>query len=199
MQASSWLGPFNFLKRILIVPLLTGLPRSSWVLPVFGNRKGLRCEFLPGVVTSGPCSPTWINQMLTLLMENPLVPFYVLKLIFRADKMTRKQDTWTAWFGLRTDCGLASCMWKRGDGSSAFSLAVGCSPGLDRCARVSELWARRLWTRRLWTRWPRGLGAGWRVPCPWALPPFEQMGVSSSCTCGTWDSKRIGSTANRVS
>lgn len=98
----SWLSLFNFLKRILIVPLFIWLPNAHELCSYLATEYP-HWQFLPEVITSGPYSPN-IDQTFALLTENPPIPFYILKFIFKTDKSTRKQNTWTPWFGLKTDC-----------------------------------------------------------------------------------------------
>lgn len=112
-----------------------------------------------------------IDQTFAVLTENPSIPFYILKFVFETDKITRTQDTWTTWFGLKTGCHYPSTLcgkWARERDWCKACLFSG---------RLLVSWGRwapvcGLWVRQSWTGWPQWQGARCLVTQHLALPPF---------------------------
>lgn len=73
--------PVSFSWEDIHCPSLYLIAKCSWVLPATDYPHQ---QFLPGVLTSGPCSPTLIRYLL-YSTEKPPVPFCILKFIFRTD------------------------------------------------------------------------------------------------------------------
>ena len=144
--------------------------------------------------------------MSTLPAENPSIPFYILKLIVRTGKITRKQDTRTTWFGLTAGCYyLLHSTWKTSKGEERgwwkeclFSGSLLASWGW--CGQVPELLEALMdQVAPMGGSW---LGNDTELALQAAFHPFplwnRQRGRLSSCTFGVWDSEWISSTANTL-
>lgn len=127
-QCISWLSLFNFLKRILIVPLFIWLPNAQELCSYLATEYP-HWQFLPEVITSGPYSPD-IDQTFALLTENPPIPFYILKIYLqnRQEHQEAEYLNHMVWTQNRLSLSHLLCMEnKPGRGTStkaAFSLAA---------------------------------------------------------------------------